>query len=93
MKTSPAQRAAALIAALPKRPARATVTFKVPVTAFNSDDWYEYNPATLQVLATHSPTAYRSWSVPALGSRGGVIVRGSRARHLALHTVQTREVK
>lgn len=82
----------ALIADLPRRPARPTVTFNVPVASTNDDDWYEYDPRALQVLAQLPPTAYRAYAVPAKGSRGGVVVRGSRARHLGLTRRNVREV-
>lgn len=87
-----AARADALINALPRRPARPTVTFHVPIASTNDDDWYEYDPRTLQVLAQLLPTAYTTYSVPSRGARGGVVVRGSRARHLGLTRRNVREV-
>jgi hypothetical protein len=87
-----AARADALINSLPRRPARPTVTFNAPVTSTNDDDWYEYDPKTLRVMAQLPPATYRTWAVPAKGSRGGVVVRGSRARHLGLMRTCVREL-
>jgi hypothetical protein len=87
-----AARADALIESLPRRPARPTVTFNVPVRAVNDDDWYEYDPRTLQLLAQLPPTAYHTYSVPARGARGGVVVRGSTARTLCLQRREVRRV-